>query len=100
MTALQQKWYQILTTNVPEGRVITYAGLAKLIGHPKAHRAVGSAMNKNPFAPKVPCHRVVKSNGEVGGFAQDIQIKIQRLKQEGIEIKNNKILNFDNICLK
>ena len=99
MTDFQQKCYQILTTNVPEGRVITYAGLAKLIGHPKAHRAVGSAMNKNPFAPKVPCHRVVKSNGEVGGFAQDIQIKIHRLKQEGIEIKNNKILNFDHLCL-
>lgn len=100
MTSFQQKCYQALAANVAEGRVITYAGLAKLIGHPKAHRAVGTAMNKNPFAPKVPCHRVVKSNGEIGGFAQDIQIKIRRLEQEGVRIKNNKILNFENICLK
>jgi len=39
-----------------------------MIGRPNAHRAVGSAMNKNPFAPTVPCHRVVKSNGELGGL--------------------------------
>ncbi|VVM21409.1 hypothetical protein BSPWISOXPB_1994, partial [uncultured Gammaproteobacteria bacterium] len=50
---------------MPAGRVITYGGLAKLINRPNAHRAVGSAMNKNPFAPEVPCHRVVKSNGEL-----------------------------------
>ena len=45
-----------------------------MIGRPNAHRAVGSAMNKNPFAPTVPCHRVVKSNGELGGFAVIIML--------------------------
>jgi len=57
----------------------------------KAYRAVGNAMNKNPYAPEVPCHRVIKSNGFVGGFASGPKKKIQMLKKEGIEIKNNKI---------
>jgi len=85
---------------VPAGRVITYAGLAQLINRPRAHRAVGSAMNKNPFAPEVPCHRVVKSNGILGGFAQDINIKIKRLQKEGVQVINNKIVNFDQKVIK
>lgn len=48
-------------------------------------------MNKNPYAPKVPCHRVVQSNGNIGGFASGLKKKVQMLKMEGIEIKNNKI---------
>lgn len=99
MTDFQSLCYQTLKTHVPAGRVITYGALAKLIGHPKAHRAVGSAMNKNPFAPEVPCHRVVKSNGELGGFSDAINIKIQRLKAEGVEVKNAKIVNFQHICV-
>ena len=85
---------------MPAGRVITYAGLAQLINHPRAYRAVGSAMNKNPFAPEVPCHRVVKSNGELGGFALDIQIKIKRLQREGVQVMNNKIVDFKEKVVK
>lgn len=48
-------------------------------------------MNKNPYAPEVPCHRVIKSTGEVGGFATGTKKKIKMLKEEGIEIKNNRI---------
>lgn len=48
-------------------------------------------MNKNPFAPEVPCHRVVKSSGEVGGFASGTKNKIKMLKSEGVEVKNGKI---------
>ena len=55
MTPFQSECYKALE-KVPPGKVISYAGLAEMIGRPKAHRAVGSAMNKNPFAPKVPCH--------------------------------------------
>ena len=65
-----------------------------MIGRPNAHRAVGSAMNKNPFAPEVPCHRVVKSNGDLGGFATDIKVKIKRLQEEGVMVSNNKIVDF------
>jgi len=57
VTDFQQLCYQTLKAKVPAGRVITYAGLAQLINCPKAYRAVGSAMNKNPFSPEVPCHR-------------------------------------------
>ncbi len=99
MTEFQAHCYHTLKTKVPSGQVITYGGLAKLMGRPNAHRAVGSAMNKNPFAPKVPCHRVVKSNGDLGGFAQGTAMKIKRLSTEGVEVKNNKITNFKQICL-
>jgi methylated-DNA-[protein]-cysteine S-methyltransferase len=71
-----------------------------LIGHPNAHRAVGNAMNKNPFAPKVPCHRVVKSNGDLGGFALDLKIKIKRLQKEGVQVMNNKIVDFKGKVVK
>ena len=80
--------------------VITYAGLAKMIGRPRAHRAVGSAMNKNPFAPEVPCHRVVKSNGDLGGCADDISVKIKRLQEEGVLISGNKVVDFDKVRFK
>ncbi len=96
MTKFQSECYEALK-KVPKGKVITYAGLAREIGKPKAHRAVGNAMNKNPFAPKVPCHRVVKSNGELGGFADDINLKIKRLHEEGVDVLNNKIVNFKSI---
>jgi methylated-DNA-[protein]-cysteine S-methyltransferase len=96
MTKFQSECYEALK-KVPKGKVITYAGLAREIGKPKAHRAVGNAMNKNPFAPKVPCHRVVKSNGELGGFADDINVKIKRLHEEGVDVLDNKIVNFKSI---
>ena len=106
-------------TNSPKrgrvkGKVITYKILANKLGT-KAYRAVGNAMNKNPYSSrprtaykkvnyclprsrshqKVPCHRVVNSNGEIGGFALGIKKKIFMLKKEGIKIKNNKIENFE-----
>lgn len=99
MTDFQQLCYQTLKDHVPAGKVITYARLAKLIGHPNAHRAVGSAMNKNPFAPEVPCHRVVKSNGELGNYASGQAKKVKRLQEEGVNVLNNKIVNFNAICI-
>ncbi|SFV79456.1 Methylated DNA-protein cysteine methyltransferase [hydrothermal vent metagenome] len=57
-------------------------------------------MNKNPFAPEVPCHRVVKSNGELGGFADDIKIKIKRLQREGVQVSNNRIVDFKQKVLE
>ncbi len=100
MTDFQQHCYQVLKNKVPAGRVITYKALANLVGRPNAYRAVGSAMNKNPFAPEVPCHRVVKSDGNIGGFAQDINVKIERLNKEGVKVMKGKIVNFKQVCLK
>lgn len=98
LTDFQNLCYQTLKAKVPAGKVITYGGLAKLINHPKACRAVGSAMNKNP-SPKVPCHRVVKAKGELGGFAISSSIKIQRLKAEGVFVENGRVVDFQNICV-
>ena len=83
------------TRKIPKGKVTTYAAIAKLIGRPKAVRAVGNALNKNPYAPKVPCHRVVKSDGGLGGFAGGAKKKKMLLEKEGVKIKNDKILNFN-----
>ena len=86
--SFSQKCYALLK-KVPKGKVVTYKIIANAL-NTKAYRAVGNAMNKNPYKD-VPCHRVIKSNGEIGGFAKGIKNKIKLLKREGIEIKNNEI---------
>jgi methylated-DNA-[protein]-cysteine S-methyltransferase len=98
MKAFAEKCYAVLR-KVPSGKVTTYAEIAKAIGNPKGARAVGNAMNKNPYAPQVPCHRVIKSNGEVGGFASGTRKKIEMLKKEGIEITDGKI-DLEKYCYK
>ena len=62
-----------------------------MAGYPKAYRAVGNALNKNPFLGEVPCHRVIKSDGEIGGFASGTDKKMALLIKEGIEVKDNRI---------
>ncbi len=94
-TKFEEKIYSKLK-QVPRGRVTTYADLAKAVGS-KAFRAVGNAMNKNPYAPKVPCHRVVSSDGKIGGFASGTKNKIKMLEKEGVKIKNSKIVDFEKI---
>ena len=84
-----EKCYKILKI-IPKGKVTTYKSIARKL-NTKAYRAVGNAMNKNPYAPKISCHRVIKSNGDIGGFATGTKNKIKLLKLEGINIKNNKI---------
>lgn len=83
-----------LTKKIPEGKVTTYKEIANALGT-KAYQAVGSALNKNPFAPVVPCHRVVNDSGKIGGFASGINNKIKILAKEGIEVKDNKIVGFE-----
>jgi len=84
-----EKCYEILR-KVPKGKVTTYKSIAHKL-NTKAYRAVGNAMNKNPYAPKTPCHRVININGNLGGFASGLKNKINLLKSEGVEIKNKKI---------
>lgn len=79
---------------VPIGRVTTYADLARAIGHPGAARAVGNALNKNEHLKVIPCHRVVKSTGELGGFALGAKVKTQFLAEEGVQVKNDLIVDF------
>jgi len=80
---------------IPRGKVTTYKLIAEALNRPRASRAVGNALNKNPLIHKVPCHRVIKSNGEVGGFALGIEKKMKYLNQEGVVIKNGKVVEFD-----
>lgn len=80
---------------VPKGKVTTYKLLAEKLGT-KAYRAVGTALKNNPYAPEVPCHRVVKSDGSVGGFmgkkaGDEVVKKIVLLRAEGVEILGGKI---------
>ena len=87
--SFNERCYAILR-KVPKGRVTTYQELAHALNC-KAYRAVGNAMNKNPYAPQVPCHRVINSDGRLGGFASGVKNKIEMLKKEGVEIVNGKI---------
>jgi len=86
-----------LTRQVPAGRVTTYGALAKAAGNPKATRGIGMLMHVNPDAPRTPCHRVVMSNGKVGGYGskKGVSQKIERLKAEGVNVINGKVVNFD-----
>lgn len=94
-TEFQEECYRLLR-QVPKGRVTTYQAIAKALNS-KAYRAVGSAMNKNPYAPKVPCHRVVNSDGRLGGFAHGSNAKIKILKKEGVQVEKGRIENFSNL---
>ena len=72
--------------NIPKGKIVTYLEVAKAINNPKAARAVANAIGKNPCAPKIPCHRVVRSDGSLGGYSGrgGIKMKKKLLKSEGI----------------
>lgn len=85
---------------IPKGKVATYQTIAKWAGNSKASRAVGNACNANPFAPLAPCHRVVSSNGTIGGFAHGPKKKINLLKREGIVVRNNRIFDFERVVMK
>ncbi len=93
ITEFEKKVYAACKT-IPRGETRSYAWIAKKIGHPRACRAVGNALHKNPFAPSVPCHRVICSDGSIGGFAGGIAQKIRLLSTE----KKQKIILSGNPC--
>jgi len=79
---------------IPAGRVMTYGELAAHIGKPKASRAVGTALGKNPIPLIVPCHRVITSSGKLGGFSAPggVAVKTSLLEREGISLVKGKVL--------
>ena len=91
---IEKKIYKKLL-QVPSGKITTYGELSRAIGLKNGQRVIGRVMKNNPFPVIVPCHRVVKSNREVGGYAFGVNIKRNMLTKEGICIKNNKIENFE-----
>ena len=99
LTEFEQRILGLLSM-IPAGQVTTYAELAQAAGRPKAARAVGNALNKNSDAPNVPCHRVVKSNGQIGGYVRGIAQKVKYLANEGVIITNGKVVDFKRIVYK
>ena len=87
-TKFQLKVWRYLKT-IPKGKVKTYLDVAKSIGKPRAFRAVGNAVGKNPYPLKIPCHRVIRSDGSLGGYSGKggISKKRQLLKTEKVFIK-------------
>ena len=86
-TVFQLKVWAYLK-KIPRGKVKTYSQVAKSIGKPLAVRAVANAIGKNPYAPKIPCHRVIRSDGSLGGYSGKGGVKTKRLllKKEGISL--------------
>ena len=82
-TDFQNKVWKELK-KIPKGETRTYKQIALNIGHPKASRAVANACGKNPYSPKIPCHRVIRSDGSLGGFSS----------RGGIGLKK-KLLDFE-----
>lgn len=79
-----EKVYKVVA-EIPKGRTLTYKEVAKLAGSPRAFRAVGNILNKN-YNHKIPCHRVVKSNGDLGGYNRGRRTKIKLLRSEGVQV--------------
>ena len=96
---IRQKIFKKLL-EVPQGQITTYGELAKAVGLKNGQRSVGKIMNKNPYPVIIPCHRVVMSTGKVGGYAYGERVKIKMLNDEGIKIKNGKIVDLENIIYR
>ena len=86
-TKFQLKVWKYLK-NIPKGTVKTYKQVAIAIKSPKSARAVANACGKNPYAPKIPCHRVIRSDGDLGGYSGrgGIKTKLRLLRYEKVDI--------------
>ena len=81
MKTFTEKVYEVVA-KIPKGKVLTYKEVAKRAGNIKASRAVGNILNKNSD-PKIPCHRVICSDGKIGGYNKGAKMKREILKKEG-----------------
>jgi methylated-DNA-[protein]-cysteine S-methyltransferase len=88
--------YELLL-KIPAGKLSTYGDLAKALGKPSASRAIGRILAKNPNPIVVPCHRVVMSDGKLGGYAYGITRKRELLEKEGISFTDKIIINFNEV---
>ncbi|MEM4378868.1 MAG: MGMT family protein [Candidatus Nitrosotenuis sp.] len=94
MNKLEHKVYKTLL-RVPKGKVTTYGELAKAVGLKNGQRVIGRIMNKNPFPVIIPCHRVVKSDGKIGGYFYGQEVKTRMLSAEGIVVRDGKIQDWE-----
>jgi len=86
-----EKAVLMATFKIPKGKVSTYKRIAEKIGKPNAYRAVGNALHKNPLAPIIPCHRVIRSDGFIAGDEESVETRRHRLLGEGIPLEGNKV---------
>lgn len=91
---INQKEVYLLLRQIPQGKVTTYKEIAIALNS-TGYRAIGKIIGKNDDIPKTPCHRVVRSNGEIGEYTKGQKQKIMLLQKEGIAIKNSQILDFN-----
>jgi methylated-DNA-[protein]-cysteine S-methyltransferase len=89
-TTFQQSVWRAICT-IPAGKVMTYGGVARMVGKPRAGRAVGMALNRNPYAPEVPCHRVVGTNRSLTGYAGGLAKKRVLLEKEGVRFEGDRV---------
>lgn len=85
--------YELLR-KIPKGKVTTYGEIAKKLNS-KAYRAIGKIVGQNRDIPKTPCHRVVRSDGGISGYALGVDKKIALLKDENVEVFHDKIIDFE-----
>lgn len=100
VTPFQRRVYDA-ALKIPRGRISTYAELGRFLGCASA-RAIGQALRRNPFAPRVPCHRVVRSDGSLGGFngateGPEIERKIRLLEEEGVRLDGRRCVAPEQI---
>lgn len=88
-----------LLKKIPKGRVTTYKEIAKALNS-KAYRAVGNAMHNNKNPIKIPCHRVVRSDGKLGDYFGGTDKKAALLKAEGVEVKDGKVVDFEALLYR
>ena len=89
-----------IVKNIPAGRITTYKEIAIFLGNKRLSRAVGQALKRNPCPVEIPCHRVVHSDGTLGGYSLGIKRKKELLENEGIEIVDNKVVYREKIILR
>ena len=85
-----------IVAQIPEGKVTTYGDIARALGHPGASRAIGRILNRNPNPITTPCHRVIKSDGKLGGYAFGKIRKKELLKKEGLCFIGDSAAKFGN----
>jgi O-6-methylguanine DNA methyltransferase len=85
------------TFKIPKGKVSTYGRIAKMIGSPKAYRAVANSLHKNPLFPVVACHRVVKEDGSFGGERRRAEGRCKHCEEEGVPIEDGRVKMSDEI---
>lgn len=92
-----EKKVLVATFRIPTGKVSTYRRIAEKAGYPRAYRAVANALHRNPLAPIVPCHRVIRSDGKFGGDGMDAESRRRLVEQEGVPLRKGSVKINENI---